>query len=497
MRSLSAAALGVLGSSAWAVTELPKVVQVNVPLTSVRGESSSETVYKCAVPEGAFNLRFTATGGTGDSDLFVRYGAHPTVERFDEASRSVGSKELIVLAAPTSGVWYMMLYGFSAYTGVTVTMRYDLPVGKPATPLLSPGPGSFMGPASVTMTSTRAAKIYYTLDGSEPTALSTLYTKPVVVSASATLKARAYLGVVAGGVMEGGYDISAVWPPVELQNGVASYPRCGNRATTSYFKVSVPAGQKYLRILTSGGSGDSAFYLRHSYSLTSVASYYNSTGNWATVTIANPLEGDWVIGLRGLSDFTGVSLLAQYGGLQGDLMVWPESMRPYATTESFLPGDCVVQEGTVAAGARRLLRFTTETRNIGSADIVLGNPVGDSRFIFFECHGHYHFNGFAAYRLLNLDGELVAVGKKASFCIEDVRAWDPKAPVRRTVFTCDYQGLHMGWADIYDSGLPGQWVDITGVPPGEYVLEVIVNSEGFIPEANYENNATRVRVRIN
>jgi len=70
------------------------------------------------------------------------------------------------------------------------------------TPAISPAGGTFESSASVSLScKTAGATIRYTLDGSTPTATSTAYSAPVVVSASRTLKARAF---------KDGYDPSAV-----------------------------------------------------------------------------------------------------------------------------------------------------------------------------------------------------------------------------------------------------------------------------------------------
>ena len=66
----------------------------------------------------------------------------------------------------------------------------------------------------------------------------------------------------------------------------------------------------------------------------------------------------------------------------------------------------------------------------------------------------------------------------------------------QTRFSCEVQGIQAGWSDIYSSGLPGQWVNITGVPPGSYVLEITLNPDGILPEADLTNNTTRVPVVI-
>jgi hypothetical protein len=59
-------------------------------------------------------------------------------------------------------------------------------------PAFAPGPGSYTSPQNVALTSqTPDAVIYYTTNGSTPTAAYTLYSKPVPVSTSLTIKAIA------------------------------------------------------------------------------------------------------------------------------------------------------------------------------------------------------------------------------------------------------------------------------------------------------------------
>ena len=62
-----------------------------------------------------------------------------------------------------------------------------------ATPTFSPAAGTYTGTQSVTIScSESGAAIRYTTDGTKPTPTSTLYSGPVSVSTSQTLKARAY-----------------------------------------------------------------------------------------------------------------------------------------------------------------------------------------------------------------------------------------------------------------------------------------------------------------
>jgi hypothetical protein len=149
----------------------------------------------------------------------------------------------------------------------------------------------------------------------------------------------------------------------------------------------------------------------------------------------------------------------------------------------------------VQAGTRKLLRFTSETRNQGAADLYLGNPATNPQFVWAPCHGHYHFGNYATYRLVDSSGREAARGLKVGFCLLDTVRWDPNASSQAR-YTCDNQGIQKGWADIYDSTLDGQWIDITSVPDGNYTLEIAVNPQRALAESNYDNNITRIPVSI-
>ncbi len=179
-----------------------------------------------------------------------------------------------------------------------------------------------------------------------------------------------------------------------------------------------------------------------------------------------------------------------------DLMPWMRNLLPRLEEWTFKPEDCEVREGLVLAGKRRLLRFTTETRNAGTADLVMGSPAGNPEFVFHACHNHHHFQGFVSYRLVHpQEGTVVVDGGKPSFAIEDGERWDPEAsPTGR--FTAENSGIQRGWSDIYGQILPGQWLDVTGVPPGRYWLEISMDPDKKIPELVEDNNSAQVEVHI-
>src|SRR5436190_18110294 len=60
-----------------------------------------------------------------------------------------------------------------------------------------------------------------------------------------------------------------------------------------------------------------------------------------------------------------------------DLIIWANSINPRIVYRNYTTANCEVVEGCALPGPRRYLIFNTETRNIGNADIVLGNPANN------------------------------------------------------------------------------------------------------------------------
>jgi hypothetical protein len=203
-----------------------------------------------------------------------------------------------------------------------------------------------------------------------------------------------------------------------------------------------------------------------------------------------------------------------------DLTVDSNRFNAYTENVNIGSTSCEVVEGHTQAGARTLLRFTFTTPNQGLTDLVVGPPQGNPNFVFSSCHGHYHFIQYADYRLwtpsqhtayealrianpgvqaheiLEAHPELTpAKGDKRGFCVIDLVQYDITSPIPRWQ-SCSNQGITPGWADEYYHRLSGQYVDVTGLPSGSYVLEAEVNSEHLYNEANYDNNRAYRTVNI-
>jgi subtilisin-like proprotein convertase family protein len=221
----------------------------------------------------------------------------------------------------------------------------------------------------------------------------------------------------------------------------------------------------------------------------------NSTRSRLTFT---PIAGTvYMIAVDGASGARGNVTLrwVQASTPLPNLSIVGSAVNPRISTESFSASSCAVVEGLIQAGTRTIIRFTTQTENSGTANLTFGNPANNPLFVWAPCHSHYHFNNYVSYRLRDANGNLAASGLKAGFCILDAFRWDFNSATG-AVYTCSNQGIQKGWGDLSDSSLDGQWIDVTGLSPGNYTLELETNPEGLIQENNYADNVTTVPIAI-
>lgn len=193
--------------------------------------------------------------------------------------------------------------------------------------------------------------------------------------------------------------------------------------------------------------------------------------------------------------------------------------------ETRIPLEMYIDYGS---GGSRLLRFSTTVRNTGEGPMELigeldgnGNaeaiqlvqqsdgtvethPAGE--LLTSAKHRHWHLDNFALFELFPAsapdpsDGP-AATQNKISFClVDEVRIDPPSEHVAEgpQFLDCDWlhHGLSQGWSETYVADLPEQWVDITGLPDGRYVLRVTLDPDDLLLEAKNGNNAALVFIEV-
>lgn len=179
---------------------------------------------------------------------------------------------------------------------------------------------------------------------------------------------------------------------------------------------------------------------------------------------------------------------------------------------------------------RWYIRFSTIIVNVGEGDLLLRatrpsapaewtaeqliphseggakpTPIDAQLAWGGDGHNHWHVVRVATVRLVPLDGdgnpvdESLGTDSKIGFCFYDHTHELARGP-EEAVFsahTCGHEddtllgmGLSPGWNDTYRQALPGQSIEVTGLPDGRYRLITDVDEHGWFHEADRDNNRT-------
>jgi vibriolysin len=100
----------------------PLVIKTYRDLAGATGDVIRKQV---SVPAGATRLTFTMSGGTGNADLYVRFGSPPRVNIWDYRPYLPDNNESVVIVPPNVGTYYLMVRGFTDFSGVTLRVTVE------------------------------------------------------------------------------------------------------------------------------------------------------------------------------------------------------------------------------------------------------------------------------------------------------------------------------------------------------------------------------------
>lgn len=97
-----------------------------VTVSNLSASTGNSLNYTMDVPSGSSNLKFVISGGTGDADLYVKFGSAPTDTSYDCRPYLSGNAETCSFTTPSAGTWYVRLKAYSSFSGVSLTGSYAL-----------------------------------------------------------------------------------------------------------------------------------------------------------------------------------------------------------------------------------------------------------------------------------------------------------------------------------------------------------------------------------
>ncbi len=191
----------------------------------LRVYAKNVVTFSCEKDIEAFKIYFK----TSDRNFTAGTKAAPTVTpgTYTESGTTgvwSGSATKVTLTAGGTS-------GHARIDSIVVTIHGDAPVGTVPNPVISPSSAVFSDTQTVTIScSDPEADIHYTLNGNTPDATSALYTEPLTLTATTTVKAIAVKGDVVSQVVTGQFDkelgVSSVSEFLSQPDGVRMVFNC-------------------------------------------------------------------------------------------------------------------------------------------------------------------------------------------------------------------------------------------------------------------------------
>jgi serine protease len=119
----AAAVQAVIGGEPPTATPLTN----NVAVGGNTGAKDATIKYALVVPAGATNLSFITYGGSGNADLYVKFGSEASASSYDVRSARPGNNEVINIATAQAGTYYVTLVGKTKFSGVSVRGSFTAP----------------------------------------------------------------------------------------------------------------------------------------------------------------------------------------------------------------------------------------------------------------------------------------------------------------------------------------------------------------------------------
>ncbi len=89
--------------------------------TGLSANSNEELSYTMVVPAGATDLSFDIFGGSGDADLYVRFGSAPTTSTYDCRPYQNGNTESCDFSSPQAGTYHVMVRAYATFADLSLT----------------------------------------------------------------------------------------------------------------------------------------------------------------------------------------------------------------------------------------------------------------------------------------------------------------------------------------------------------------------------------------
>ncbi len=293
-----------------------------VAVTGIGTATGNSVNYTLVVPAGSAGLKFVMSGGTGDADMYVKFGSAPTDTSYDCRPYVAGNSESCPIATAQAGTYYVRLKAYSTFAGVSLTGSYSTASNVP------PSAGFSFTTSALTASFTDsssdsdgsiASRSWNFGDSTSSTTTNPSHTYSSAGTYNVTLTVTDNNGATnsttkAVTVSSGGGGGCTPSGTVLCSGSSVTGLSAAKNAWTSVYTLVVPAGATNLKFTIAGGTGDADMYVRLGSAPTTTS--YNcrpyTAGNSETCTFAAPTAGTYYVSVRAYAAFSGVTLSTSY-----------------------------------------------------------------------------------------------------------------------------------------------------------------------------------------
>jgi PKD repeat protein len=285
-----------------------------VAKTGIAASTGQYVKYTMVVPAGATGLKFVMSGGTGDADMYVKFGAQPTDTVYDCRPYVNGNAETCTIATAQAGTYYINLKAYSTFSGVSLTGSYT--AGSTNT---APTANFSFTTSGLTATFTDAST------DAQNNITSRSWNFGDGTTSTATNPTKTYAAAGTYTVTETVTDAGGLTGTKSSSVTVSSTPSCGGTVLCNGVAVALPsvatrggssnntmanAAGKTVTFTISGGTGDADMYVRAGAAPTTTT--YNcrpyTSGNAETCTFTPTTATTYYVNVRAYAAYSGVSL---------------------------------------------------------------------------------------------------------------------------------------------------------------------------------------------
>jgi hypothetical protein len=96
-----------------------------VAVSGISLAKSATRLFAIDVPAGKSSLVFTLSGGTGDGDIYTRFGSVPSTSNYSLKSDGSSNTETIRVVNPAAGRHYVLLHAYAAVSGTNLVATFQ------------------------------------------------------------------------------------------------------------------------------------------------------------------------------------------------------------------------------------------------------------------------------------------------------------------------------------------------------------------------------------